>query len=191
MTEGESSGVPRKEPIVELVEQIIAGNCLAEEQLVSTYQRGVFLIATARTRDREAARDLTQEVMIAVLRAVRDGQLRDAQRLGAFVRGTARNLINNYLSSRAQRSECDIETSMEPAIDPVQSLEQAERRRMILKELESVGSTDRQILFLSFVDGHTLAEVAEKLRISHEAVRARRSRAIRKIKKKFDLMSHM
>jgi RNA polymerase sigma-70 factor (ECF subfamily) len=174
-----------KEPTVNLVEQILAGNPRAEEQLVSAFQQGVFLIATARTRDREAARDLSQEVMIAVLKAVRGGQLRDPEKLAAFVHGTTRNLVSNYLRRRAERFETDLESCAEPAIDPIQNLEQAERRRMMLRELEALDLIDQLILLLSLVDGYTLAEVAAKLKISHDAVRARRSRALRKIKNKF------
>jgi DNA-directed RNA polymerase specialized sigma24 family protein len=44
---------------------------------------------------------------------------------------------------------------------------------------------DQQILRLSLVDGYSLAHVAEKLHLSHEAVRARKSRLIRRIAKKF------
>ena len=57
-----------------LVARIRAGDCLAEDELINTYRRGVLVIATARTRDREAARDLAQEVLIAVLKALREGQ---------------------------------------------------------------------------------------------------------------------
>src|SRR5215470_4033362 len=92
-----------------LVERVRAGDIAAEEELVSTYRRGVFAIAAARTRDREAALDLTQEVLIAVLKAVRGGQLREPEKLAAFVHGIARNLINNYLRVRVRRAECELD----------------------------------------------------------------------------------
>jgi len=60
---------------------------------------------------------------------------------------------------------------------------------LIRHELESFSSTDQQILLLALVDGHSLAEVAKRLNLSHDVVRARKSRMIRKIIKKFADMS--
>ena len=172
-----------------LAQRIYAGDRAAEEELVNTYRRGVFAIAAARTRDREAARDLTQEVLIAVLKALRGGQLRESSKLAAFIQGTARNLINNYLRTRARRSECDLDSVEVPGVDLVRQLESAERQRLMRRELESFSVTDQQILLLSLVDGHSLAEIAQRLNLSHEAVRARKSRLVKKIIKRFARMS--
>jgi RNA polymerase sigma-70 factor, ECF subfamily len=188
--EGEQALVPpANEGSSTLAERIHAGDRSAEDELVSTYRRGVFAIATVRTRDREAARDLTQEVLIAVLQALRDGQLRDSGKLAAFVQGTARNIINYYLRNRSRRSECDLDSVAPPAVDLVGELKSAERQRLVRRELAAFSATDQQILLLSLVDGHSLAEVAQRLNLSHDAVRARKSRMIRKIIKKFERMS--
>jgi RNA polymerase sigma factor (sigma-70 family) len=171
-----------------LAQRILAGDRSAEEELVSTYRRGIFVIAVARTRDREAALDLTQEILIAILKALRDGQLRESAKLAAFIQGTARNLINNYLRAKTHHVEIELDDEAYSA-DPVEELESLERRRLVQRELESFSVTDRQILLLSLVDGHSLAEVAQRLNLSHDAVRARKSRAVRKITRKFARMS--
>ena len=174
---------------VQLVPRIQAGDTSAEEEFVKTYRRGLLVIATARTRDREAARDLTQEILIAVLQALRAGQLREAEKLGAFVHGTARNIINNYLRVKTRRSETDLDGVTEPSVDPVERLESDDRRQLVRRELQSFSPTDQQILLLSLVDGHPLAEVAQRLNLSHDAVRARKSRMIKKMVKKFAPLS--
>ena len=171
-----------------LAQRILAGDRSAEDELVSTYRRGVFVIAVAQTRDREAALDLTQEILIAILKALREGQLRDPAKLAAFIQGTARNVINNYLRAKAHHAEIELDEEAYSA-DPVEELESLERRRLVQRELESFSVTDQQILLLSLVDGHSLAEIAQRLSLSHEAVRARKSRAVRKITKKFARMS--
>ena len=188
--EGEQTLVPpTNEGGPALAERIHAGDRAAEDELAITYRRGVFVIAVARTRDREAARDLTQEVLMAVLRALREGQLRESSKLAAFVQGTARNLINNYLRTRARRSECELDSLEAPGVDIVGELESAERQRLVRRELESFSVTDQQILLLSLVDGHSLAEVAQRLNLSHDAVRARKSRMVKKIINKFARLS--
>jgi len=173
-----------------VADRIRAGDVAAEEELVRTYRRAVFAIAAARTRDREAALDLTQEILIAVLKALRDGQLREPDKLTAFVHGTARNLINNYLRVRVRRAECELDPDRAYVPNLVEELDSAEKRRLVRLELETFSIADQQILLLSLLDGHTLLEVAQRLNMSHDAVRARKSRLLRKITKKFEHMSH-
>jgi RNA polymerase sigma-70 factor (ECF subfamily) len=177
------------ERTLSLAQRIFEGDSLAEQELVTTYRRGVLVIATARTRDREVALDLTQDVLVAVLQALRDGKLREQDKLSAFVNGVARNLINHYLVSRVRRAECELDDECYTA-DPIEELEASERKRLVRSELAALGGVDQQILLLSMVDGHSLAEVALRLNMSHEAVRARKSRAIKKITKKFNRTSH-
>ena len=187
--EGEQAVVPTLNAQVALVQRIRAQDRSAEDELVKTYQRGVFAIAVARTRDRDAARDLTQEILIAVLKALRDGHVREASKLSAFIQGTARNVINSYLRTRARRSECELASVDIAGVDPVEEHESAERQRLIQRELRAFSVTDQQILLLSLVDGHSLSEVAHRLNLSHDVVRARKSRMLRKITKKFQRMS--
>ena len=168
-----------------LAERIRSGDPAAETELFSAYHRAVLLIATARTHDREAARDLAQEVFIAVLKAVREGQLREAEKLPAFIQGTARNLINNYLRTRVRRGECELADTEVRGGNLVEQLESAERQSLVRREIESFSAVDQQILLWSLVDGHSLVEIAARLSMSHEAVRARKSRMVKKITKKF------
>jgi RNA polymerase sigma factor (sigma-70 family) len=172
-----------------LVARIRAGDSLAEEELVTTYCRPLRLIAAARIRDKEDAKDLAQEILIAVLKALRDGQLREVDKLTAFVHGTARNIINNYVRAKGRRRENDLDSAVEPTVDPVKELEAAEKHRLIRRELEGYSMVDQQILLLTSVDGHSLLDVARQLKMSHDAVRARRSRMVRKLTKKFGQMS--
>lgn len=176
-------------PSETLIGRIRSGDKGAEDELVSLYSRPVFAIAVARTGDREAARDLTQEVLMAVLQAARNGKVRESDKLAAFIQGTARNLINNYFRTRGRRAECSLESVTGTGIDPVEEQEVAERRRLLRHELTSYSALDQQILLFSLVDGHSLAEVAERLNMSHEAVRARKSRLVKKITKKFGGLS--
>jgi RNA polymerase sigma factor (sigma-70 family) len=174
----------------ELVARIRAGDALAEEEVVAAYRRPLLAIAVARIRDREDAKDLAQEVLIAVLKSLRDGQLREVEKLTAFVYGTARNVINNFIRAKERRRESDLDSAVEPSTDPVEELEAAEKHRLIRQELEGYSMVDQQILLSSLVDGHSLLDVARQLDMSHEAVRARRSRMVRKLTKKFGQMSH-
>ena len=164
-----------------LAARIQKGDPFAEDELARLYAARVLVMLISRTGDRDAARDLCQDVMIALLHALRDGQLRDSERLSAFVHGIARNTANNYVRTR-HRLPCLAELSESLATactdDPAES---AERRQFVNRALASVPSTDRRILTLTLVDGLKPAEIAAHLGLNGEVVRARKSRALRKV----------
>src|SRR5690349_13824654 len=86
-----------------LVRRIREGDPLAEDELVRLFERRVFWVVRRRIQEHETSRELADDVMMAVVCALRDGRLQDAGKLRAFIYGTARNLANNYVRSRASR----------------------------------------------------------------------------------------
>src|SRR5262245_39025829 len=88
LMEGEQAvGACDVNPNVSLVQRIRDGDHSAEEEMLKIYLPGVFLIAVARTRNQDEARDLTQETAIAVLKALRAGHIRESNKLAAFIQG--------------------------------------------------------------------------------------------------------
>lgn len=172
-----------------LLGRIAAGDRAAEEELVQTYRGPVLAIATVRTRDREVAKDLTQDILLAVIKAARADRIREADKLEAFIQGTAKNLINNYFRTLVRRSETSLEAATQHAWDAVLESEAAERRRLVKAELDRCSVLDQQILLFFLVDGHSFAEVAKRLNLTHDAVRARKSRLVRKMREKFGRVS--
>ncbi len=173
-----------------LVARISSGDDSAEGELVRTYSRRVNAIATARTRDPEIARDLTQDVLLAVIQAARAAKIRAPDKIEAFIQGTTKNVINSYFRTRKRLSEVSLEVTNQYACDAVLESEAAERRRLVQQELSRCGDLDQRILLLSLVDGLSLAEVARVVSMSHDAVRARKSRLIKKMIERFGRVSH-
>lgn len=164
-----------------LVDRIRSGDHSAEEELVRFVSPRVFAMLVARTRDREAAQDLLQDVLIAVLRSVRDGALRDSERLVPFVQGTARNLVNNYFRDKIREPRTEELSDNYAGVVSQDSLETGERERMVRQALALVDETDRRIVLMTMVDGCKPGDIAERLGLSSEVVRQRKSRAIKKI----------
>jgi RNA polymerase sigma-70 factor (ECF subfamily) len=150
----------------------------AEGDLVREFHQGVFLIAYVRTGDREAARDLAQETMLAVIRNLRDGRLLDAEKLPGYVCGTARNLINNHLRTRRRKPEGGPAPEELPAPDCQLEVEESERMFLARRAIARLQPADRLILLLTLVDGMKPGEIAERLGLSSEVVRKRKSRAL-------------
>ena len=163
-----------------LAERIRNHDRSAEEELVRLFSGRVTALVLARTRDREIAPDLTQDVMLAVVLALRDGHLREPERLASFVCGTARNVINNYLRTRSRQPREDpIDHGFDLASMP-DELENTERACLVRQALGALDRTDRKILSLTLVGGLKPGEIAQRLGLTSEVVRARKSRAIKK-----------
>jgi RNA polymerase sigma-70 factor, ECF subfamily len=166
-----------------LAERIRNGEPSAEEELVHLFKNRIAFLVRTRTHDASVALDLTQDVLLAVVLALRDGQLREPERLAPFVYGTARNVINNYLRtcSRLPKSnpiDADHRREMASAPDP---REQAERSALVRRALGALDSTDRNILLLTLVNGLKPGEIAARVGLTPEAARARKSRALKKM----------
>ena len=162
-----------------LVGLILEGDRAAESALVEHFTPRIRAMAVARLRNPDAARDLTQETLIAVLHAARNGQIRDPARLSAFVQGVARNLVNNYSRRRHQHPEVELDEvaqNLVVADDP----DSKERRELLVRALQTLDKTDRDVLRLTLVDGLKPAEIAARSGVSAEVVRTRKTRALKR-----------
>jgi RNA polymerase sigma-70 factor (ECF subfamily) len=173
------AGVLSPERQARLAAGVREGGASVEEELVTLFEPRVLRMMLARTRDREVARDLAQETLIAVVLALRNGQLREAERLAAFVHGIARNIVNNFFRTRGPRTE---PIAPEHAVaDPGEALESAERIRKVRAALAGLEPIDRRILLCTLVEGMKPGEIARRLGLGSELVRSRKSRAIKRV----------
>jgi len=162
------------------VQRVGCGDETAENLVVELFHEPVRHVVLGRTGNREVARELAQDVLMAVIVALRRKALRDADKLTAFVYGIARNHINNYFRADARRpgeETLSDDHPFPPAADP---LEAAERTALVRRALSALSGADRKILLLTLVDGLKPAEIARQLGLSDEVVRARKSRAIKR-----------
>jgi len=148
---------------------------------VAEFTQRIFVMAVVRTHDREVSRELVQDVLMAVILALRKGQLQDADKLAAFVHGTARNLINNRLRNQSQQPP------MEPLPDDLAQtglagqLDDRERVRVLHQALDRLEPEDRRILHMTLVEGRKPGQIAITLGLTSEVVRTRKLRAVRKV----------
>jgi len=172
-----------------LAERILNGDLSAEDEFVDRYRRPVYSVAAARTRDPEAAQDLVQEILLAVLEALRAGRLEDVDRLSAFVQGTARNRINTYLANLYRDRDRPPPPPEAQVATPDECYEQSERAVVVRRALRRLAPKDRMILLLTLVDGLKSREIAARLGISSERLRKRKSRALQRVRKAVKEMS--
>lgn len=181
--------VPELSEMARLAQRIRDGSTAGEEELVLRFQDRIYVLAEVRMRDPEAAHDLTQEVLMAVIRALRAGQLQDPERLAGYVLGVAHNLISNALRSRKEAVSPFDDRIPSPDAGPEEISSFSERRALALRAIARLGREDQRILFLSLVDGLSPREIAERLGLPSDVVRQRKSRALARARERLEKVS--
>ncbi|SRR5713226_4350450 len=174
----------------DLADRVRQGDSSAEEELSVHFHPRIVAMAVVRLRDSEAAREIAQEALLAVLVALREGKLREPEKLPAFVSGTARNLVNNHFRSlREQPKPVALDPETPSAVNLETEAELAEQRRTVRGALERIDPRDRVILLLTLVEGMNPREIAPRVGLSTENVRTRKMRAIRQVTEELQKLS--
>ncbi|HEU0176594.1 MAG TPA: sigma-70 family RNA polymerase sigma factor [Blastocatellia bacterium] len=141
---------------VDLVSRIRAGDRQAEAELVERYSRGVRIIIRREVHDTAVAEDIYQETFRIALEKIRQGDVREPERLSGFICGVARNLVIEYFRRAARQGGItEIEEASplpHPAPDQLQVLlrkEKADFVRRILKEMPN--ERDIQVLYRFYI----------------------------------------
>jgi RNA polymerase sigma factor (sigma-70 family) len=175
------SGDQETPDVVGWVAGIAAGDTAAEAAFAAHFAPRVRAMLRARLRQAEAVPDLTQDTLVASILALRKGQLREAERLPAFVHGVARNIVNNHLRGEYRRSEAPLDDGLAERLPAVDGREDEERRSLVARGLAAIAPADREVLQLTLVDGLHPREIALRLSLSSDTVRQRKTRALRRL----------
>lgn len=133
-----------------------------------------------RVRDDHAADDLLQETFLRVHRRLSEGM--DAERIGAWVYGIARNvLVDHYRANGRTNFELS-DDSPEPEPDATPGV-QAEAAGWLEGFVARLPDTYRDAVTLSELKGLPHAAVAEKLGLSLTAVKSRVRRGRARVKR--------
>src|SRR5215813_12128741 len=102
----------------------------AEEELVHRYARGIAAILARSVSDRSAAEDIRQETLRLVIEKIRNGELREPERLSGFVCGTARNLAIEHFRRQERQRPVSLEDAAAPEPSALDSLLRDEQARL-------------------------------------------------------------
>lgn len=150
-------------------------------ELYRRFAPRVRLYGLRHLREEQAAQDLAHDVLITVLEALHDGRLREPERIGSFVLGTARNVAIEW-QRRGRRRERLLGTfgaDLTPA-DAAPALELDHER--LRQCLERLAERERSVLLLTFYDDLPAGEVASELGMSEGNVRVVRHRALGRLR---------
>jgi RNA polymerase sigma-70 factor (ECF subfamily) len=165
----------------ELVRQIGSGNDReAEAELFRRMAPRVRLYGLRHLRNEHAADDLTQQVLITTLEALRAGRLHEPEKLASFVLGTCRMTVLDQRrgAQRKERLLTLFGADLPAATTPMPRLDH-ERLTHCVQNLKE---RERAVVVMTFYDEQTGADVANFLGVSEANVRVIRHRAIHRLR---------
>lgn len=150
-----------------------------EAKLCRTMGPRIHRYGLRHLRDRDAAEDLTQEVLITTLQALRDGRLRDSDKVESFILGTCRMMVFDIRRKAYRRKQLlerfGAEGLLCSAPGPAVTLDP----QTLTKCVQSLRERERAVVLMSFYDEQTAVDLAHFLNTSEANVRVIRHRAIR------------
>jgi RNA polymerase sigma-70 factor (ECF subfamily) len=152
----------------------------AETELYRRFAPRVRLYGLRHLRDEDAARDLTQQVLLLTIEKLREGAVRNTDMIGSFILGTSRMLAVN-LKRRDRRREALLETYSSGLADvsaPASVIDEQELEGC----LSALAERERTIVLLTFYGDRPSRDIAQTLGISEGNVRVIRSRAIERLR---------
>ncbi len=166
----------------DLVRQIASGSDReAEAELFRRMAPRIRLYGLRHLRSEHAADDLTQQVLITTLEALRAGRLREPEKLASFVLGTCRMTVLD-LRRGAQRKQrlleqfgLDLPASAQPAMPSLD-------HNLLARCVQGLKERERSVVVMTFYDEQTGADVAGFLGVSEANVRVIRHRAIHQLR---------
>ncbi len=135
------------------------------------------------------AEDVAQDALLAALTAL--PRLRNPQAFLPWLRRITDNVVADYVRRRRrspQRSHGQPDDVLLP-IEPHDPPEKAEERERVRAALEALAPKNRLAVELFYFDGLTCREVADFLRISHDAARAAISRSRKELRRRMMTMT--
>lgn len=153
----------------------------AETELYRRLAPRVRLYGRKHLRDDHAAADLVQQVLLMTFERLREGRLRDPERIVSFVFGTCRMVVLDLRRGHARRERL-LATYGEdvPVVDPSAPPElDRDRLRHCLEELPE---RERSVLVMTFYEEAPAQAVAKALGLSEGNVRVIRHRGLQRLR---------
>ncbi|MCK4572758.1 MAG: sigma-70 family RNA polymerase sigma factor [candidate division Zixibacteria bacterium] len=146
----------------------------------------VFGLTYRIVRDREQAKDITQDVFVKVLQEA--GRIRDRDRIEPYILKSAYNAALNARrdTSRQQAKAELIGEHLSPGEPsrPDQHLENAETRSRLYRALEQLAVRQKEALALRFFAEMSVTEIARAMKISEGSVKTHISRGMHNLKER-------
>ncbi|MCB0132667.1 MAG: sigma-70 family RNA polymerase sigma factor [Caldilineaceae bacterium] len=152
----------------------------ALSELYDRYETKIFTYIYRRTGEQALAEDLTAQVFLKMLEAIRKGNAWQTSFSGWLYR-IAHNIVIDYYRRRERQSHVSIDeapTLTATEHNPVQTAEMNMDVEQLQSAIQRLTDEQGQVVSLRFLDGYSIAEVAEMLDKTEGAIKALQYRAV-------------
>jgi len=169
------------------------GNRFAFQQLVAMLEPRIFRMIFYRTRSREDAEDICQDVFLKAFRNLK--KLQQPERFESWLFRIAVNRVKDYHRRQKFRSlfsvlhdndgqdDAQPEPAAERGTDTMDAIVRKEFWQKVHTMLDQLSKMEQEVFLLRFIDDLVINEIAEVLHKSESTVKTHLYRALGKFKK--------
>jgi len=172
----------------DLVRAAQGGDPAAFAEIVRRYQRAVYRVAYALTRNESDADDLAQEAFVRAFRAL--GRFRAGEPLYPWLSRIVTNLAFSLFRRRKRRPETSLEPLVEAGMqwgtddDPADKVAERERVQHMQESFAELKPEHQAVLALRVIEDRSYDEIAKTLGVPIGTVMSRLSRARTELKQR-------
>jgi RNA polymerase sigma-70 factor (ECF subfamily) len=172
----EHGGEPRTDD-GELARRLADGDRAAEADLYRRLAPRVRLYGLRHLRDSAAADDLVQEVLLMTFDGLREGRVREPEKVASFVFGTCRRVVSGWHKSRERRERLLERHGRELSAAAAEPREPLDLERLA-RCMAGLGERERTVVALSFYADRDADAIGAELGLDPGNVRVVRHRAL-------------
>lgn len=172
-----------------MIERIEENEPEAEELVISEFIDKIsFIIRKHVGWANEDWKDLTHEVLLAMIQSLRSGHFDFSKGLSleSYIYGITRNKIRDYLKGRKRRQIVmdDLPAYFVASTDKSTEIEHEEARATIKREINSLKNKYKEVLYLRFYKEMSIFEISEYIGLPPRRVSERLHYALKLLKKR-------
>lgn len=165
----------------DLVERIRSGDQASVEELYRIFGRGIRYYLCRHLGAQELD-DKVHDTFVIVLQAIRNGSLREPERLMGFVRTVVRrqvaSIIEEAVQVRKDQTGIEIGTAVpDSGLSPERRVLDDERSRIMYEILKGISKRDREILTRFYLYEQSVEQICSEMSLSETQFRLLKSRA--------------
>jgi RNA polymerase sigma-70 factor, ECF subfamily len=162
------------------VQRLQAGDLRTQEHFVAYFSELIQLKLRSRLNSPQAIEDVRQETFTRVFVALRDGKIRQPERLGAFMNSMCNNVLLEHYRSSSRDDSLDDEEQPEipaPNVDVLGVIAGKQMEEKIREILEEMPERDRRLLRDIFLEERDKDEICKDFGVDREYLRVLLHRA--------------
>lgn len=168
----------------ELIRRAQQGDTKMISDLYEHYHLSVFRYLYYRVGDQQTAEDLTSEVFVRMLRFL-SGFKPPSSSFQAWLFQIARNLSTDHYRKMSVRKHVPLEENLiAESVDLDETVQNTLTSEKLQQALAALKDEQRDVILLRFVAGLPIAEVAQSLNKSEDAVKGLQRRALTALREK-------